>query len=699
KHLVAATLEELVDKGRIISLKGRRFGFPEMLHMVVGQYSGTRKGFGFVIPDEVGRADVFVPERDVNGAMHGDKVVVRVAGDPKAERISGEIIKILSRAREYVTGKFEDAGHLFFVVPVEERIPWDILIPGDSRGGAKPGEMVVVRLIEYPQRTRGPVGEIFEVLGMKGAPGVDTRVTISKHELRDEFPAEVFEEAEAKARPVSEADRKGRKDFRDVPMVTIDGADAKDFDDAVSIELLANGHYKLGVHIADVSHYVKPGSPLDEEAYLRSTSVYLADRVIPMLPESLSNGMCSLRSGEDRLAQSAIMYFDAKGKLLQKRLYDSVIRVDKRATYDEVYAILSGAPDAPLDEYPPKIVDRLRAMDKLARILRRKRFSRGALELELPEARAVISDDGTVASLELREQNSAHQLIEEFMLAANEAVATHAGRHGIPFVYRIHERPDLTKLESFATCMTELGHPVNLPPTIGPKATQKLLNSCKETSHERLAGMLLLRSLAQARYSPQNVGHFGLASQEYAHFTSPIRRYPDLMVHRILRMLRQHGAPAVRSEKLDLAEKCAWTSQRERAAMEAEREVLKRKQAEYMKQHVGDEFDGYISGVQSWGVYVCLDDTLAEGLIRLSDLSDDYYEHEPRRYSITGEHTGKVFRLGDPIRVQLIRADTEASQLDFTPAPGHPKRKRKGPKPRRKKYPQGKRGGRSKLRR
>ena len=688
-------VNDLVEAGEIVQIRGKRFGALEHMNLVSGTLIGHPDGYGFVQllprPGQADLPDIFVSGRDIGGAMHGDKVVVRVAGSvrsprlpkskrsgrpEKAKKTKGEIIRVLERAHSSLIGYFEKGRNFGFVVPIDNRISQDLYVNFADSLGAESGQIVAADITEYASHHRNPEGKITEILGTRGDRGLDTELLIRKHGLSTEFPPSALNAAEKLQRKISRSEIKRRVDLRDLPMVTIDGADAKDFDDAVSIEITEKGNYLLGVHIADVSYYVKPGSALDDEAYARATSIYLEDKVLPMLPERISNDLCSLREKEDRLAMTVKMEMDPKGKLLGHDIFESVICVNHRMTYDDVFAILEG--DATLSKQYSDFVDNFQTLNKLARMLRSKRIANGSLDFNFPEARAIFDGEGEVIDIVLQKHTLAHELIEELMLLANDTVARHVTAQESPMMYRLHETPDPDRISTFREFVVSLGYQLGEKDSTTPRGLQTVSRQIKGKPEEPLINYLMLRSLKMARYSTENLGHFGLAFECYTHFTSPIRRYPDLVVHRILRALGSGGAQLVKeeySEHLDrIAEHC---SSREREAMEAERESLKTKQMMFMSDKVGDEFAGRITGVHSYGLFVELVDFLAEGLIQVSSLEDDYYIFMEEKHCLLGENTGISFRLGDEVKVQVVRVDLDRRRMDFVLANDKPPVKRK----------------------
>lgn len=673
-----AALKELTESGELVQTRGKRFGLPEHMNLVVGVLIGHPDGYGFVQPlprpGQINLPDVYVRGRNVNSAMHGDKVIVRLTdairprrprrGQPVTQRLQGEIIRVLERAHRTIVGVYEEGRNFGFVIPTEKRISQHLYVDFRDSLKAQAGEVVVAEIIEYPSHHRNPEAKIIEVLGRRDSKGVDTELLIRKHDLSTEFPRKVLEATEKLGRAIPEKEIKKRIDLRELPMITIDPSDAKDFDDAISIEMTEKGNYLLGVHIADVSHYVKPGKPIDEEAYERATSIYLEDRVLPMLPERLSNNLCSLREKEERLAVSVKMEIGPRGNVRRHEIFDSIIRVNHRMAYDEAFAVLEG--ERSLTEKYSDFAENLKTMNRLARILRAKRSAKGSLDFNLPEAKAIFDDDGQVVDIILQRQTMANELVEEFMLLANETVARHITAHNIPMIYRIHEEPNAEKIEAFRQFVASLGYLLSERESRTPRGLQKISRMVQGQPDEMLINYLLLRSLKEARYSSENAGHFGLACDCYTHFTSPIRRYPDLVVHRIVKSLSAGGPDSARGtvppNLENVAEHC---SLREREAVDVERESLEIKQLLFMSGKLSDEFAGRITGVQSFGLFVELEDYLIEGMIRVSDLDDDYYIFMEEKHCLAGENTGKTYRLGDKVRVQVVRVDVEKRQMDF----------------------------------
>jgi len=663
---LAAILEELEREGAIYKTNKDRYGVPDKMSLIVGRLQGNERGYGFLIPDDDSIGDLFIPADGMSGAMHNDRVIARITSKSTGERrAEGEIVKVIKRANSTIVGTFESSRYFGFVVPDEKKITGDIFIPKDEFNGAKPGNKVVAEIVKWPEKRRNAEGRIIEIIGDINEPGTDILSVIRSHNLPESFPEDVIRQAEKIGDRVDESALKGRRDLRNLRMVTIDGEDAKDLDDAVSIERLPGGRFRLGVHIADVSYYVTEGSPLDNEALKRGTSVYLVDRVIPMLPPQLSNGICSLNPHVDRLAFSVMMEIDKNGKVVNHDIFESVINTNERMTYEDVYKILEEG-DRQLSERYAYLLDDFAAMKELALILRSRRMARGALDLDFPEAKIILDEKGKPKEVKKYKITIANQIIEEFMLACNETVAERFYWADVPFVFRIHEEPDNEKIMEFAEFCRHLGYRLKGVNKVHPKALQEIIIKAKGTKEETIISTVMLRSLAKARYSHENLGHFGLAAKFYCHFTSPIRRYPDLIIHRLIKEELKGGFSEERERMImkklpEIARQC---SERERAADEAERETEELKKVEYMKEHVGEEFDGIISNVTSFGMFVELDNTI-EGLVRVSNMDDDYYVFDDKHYCLVGEHTKKRYRIGDEIRVLLVRADIATRQLDF----------------------------------
>lgn len=658
-------LRDMEKDGQIVKTRTEHYGVPDRMGLVVGRLQGHQKGFGFVIPEEE-RPDVFIPSSYLNGAMNGDKVVAKVTREEKkGKKCEGEIIRILERANKKVIGTFEDSRNFGFVVAEEKRIYQDIFIPKDCKKGAKTGDVVIAEITEWPDKRRNPEGKVVEILGKKGEKGIDILTIIKKNNLPEEFPVKVENYAENISEEIPKEEYERRKDLRDLTIVTIDGEDAKDLDDAISIERRPNGNYYLGVHIADVSHYVKEKNPLDKEALKRGTSVYLIDRVIPMLPKKLSNGICSLNPKVDRLTLSCFMEIDKNGKVVDHEIVESIIKTSERMTYTEVTKILRDEDEETIKRYD-YLVDTFKLMEELCGILNKKRLGRGAIDFDFEECKIILNELGKPIDIKPYERAIANRIIEEFMLICNETIAEHMFWANMPFVYRIHEDPDEEKLMHFNEFVHNLGYVIRWGQEVHPKALQDIIEKIKGKKEETVVSTLLLRSMKQARYSPESVGHFGLAARYYCHFTSPIRRYPDLIIHRIIKEFINGKIDDNRIKRLNTEVEYAakQSSEMERLAQEAEREVDDLKKAEYMSERIGEEYEGIISSVTNFGMFVELPNTI-EGLVHMSTLSDDYYVYDEKHLSLIGERTRKVYKLGDEVRIKVSKVDMFAHEVYF----------------------------------
>ncbi|HEX5108527.1 MAG TPA: ribonuclease R [Vicinamibacterales bacterium] len=663
-------LKALADRGELVRIRGNRFGLPEKMDLVVGRLTTNPAGFGFVVPELAGRDEqkaLYIAAANLTEAMHGDRVVARI--ERRTEKgFEGRILKILERSQQAIVGRFEaDSGGRGYVVPFDRRVLADVQVSSGEGISAEPGQMVVVEITRWPTATRGPMGRIVEVLGRIDEPGVDTRIVIRKFHIPDVHPEEAIEEARRLGSSVKERDTRGRTDFRNTTTVTIDGEHARDFDDAITIERLANGNYWLGVHIADVSHYVREGSALDEEAYERGTSVYFPERAVHMFPSELATGLCSLNPNVDRLVQSCLMEVDPKGQVRRYEMHDGVINSDARMTYTAVNAILTDRDEETIEKYRD-LVPMFEEMRGLFEILHARRRRRGAIDFDLPETEVVLSEFGEIEAILPSERNIAHRIIEEFMLLANETVAADLEKRAMPALHRVHEAPDLKKVAEFEAFITTLGYSLALTgATPRPKDFQRLIDRMKGTPEERPIAALMLRTMQKARYDAVSLGHFGLAAEHYTHFTSPIRRYPDLVVHRMLRESR--GGPVAEPRRAELEEElpeiARHTSEMERRADDAERELLQWKKVRFMADKVGDEFDGYITGVAQFGLFVELIEHFVEGLVHVSSMADDYYRFVEQQHVLRGENTRKIYRLGDKVKVQVVRVDLERRQVDL----------------------------------
>ncbi|MEK3790163.1 ribonuclease R [Paenibacillus sp. FSL R7-0204] len=666
-----ALLIELEKDGRIILTRGSRYGVPERMDLLRGRLQVHAKGFAFLIPDNREHPDVYIHANDLKGAMNGDIVLIRITSkSPSGGRMEGEVERILIRGVSQTVGVFQSLETYGFVLPDDKRINRDIFIPRESFKGAVDGEKVVVRIVNYPEGRAAAEGEIIEILGHKDDPGVDILSVIRKHQLPEAFPAEVMTEAEQAPDSITDEEiiEQGRRDLRGLNIVTIDGADAKDLDDAVNVERLENGHYKLGVHIADVGYYVREGSELDKEAYDRGCSVYLVDRVIPMLPHRLSNGICSLNPQVDRLTMSCEMEFDEQMKIVKHDVFTSVIRTKERMTYSDVRKIVEDEDPGLLERYAPLISD-FRLMKELAMKLRDARMRRGAVDFDFEESKIIVDEAGKAIDIVKRERSVAEQIIEEFMLVANETVAEHFHWLKVPFLYRIHEDPDPEKLQNFMAFAANFGYHVKgRGNSVHPRALQDLLEQIQGTKEQTVISTMMLRSMKQAKYDAESTGHFGLAAEFYSHFTSPIRRYPDLVIHRVMREVLENGGALSEKRHEYLASRmpdiAQQSSERERVAVEAERDTEQLKKAEFMQDKVGEEFEAMISSVTSFGMFIELDNTV-EGLIRLSALTDDYYHFDEAHMALIGERTSKVFRIGDEVKIRVAKVNMDDHTIDF----------------------------------
>jgi len=659
-------LDKLEEEAAIIKTRFGKYGVPERMNLVIGTLAAHAKGFGFVIPDNPAEQDVYIPSDALLNAMNKDRVVARIHSQTAGLRREGEIIRIVRRANLQLVGTFETSKHFGFVVPDDARLNQDIFIPKDDWNGAKSGARVTVEITKWPDKKRSAEGIIVEILGYKGDPGLEIVAIIKNHQLPLQFPPEVEQAAAGVEQTIQEHEIAGRRDLRAVPMVTIDSEDARDLDDAVDVQRLPNGRYRLGVHIADVSHYVQENSLLDQEARQRGTSVYLVDRVLPMLPPRLSNGICSLNAGEDRLAMSIQMEIDPRGRVLQYEVFPSVIRVATRLSYNIVRQILVDRNEALREEYRDLVLQ-IEEMEALCHVLRQRRMSRGAIDFDFPELKVKLDAQGRPLAILKRVRTISESIIEEFMLVANETVAEHMHGLGVPFVFRVHEEPAQEKMVKLNNLLNTFGQRIGATDDVQPMALQKILTRIAGRPEERIISTVMLRSLKQAKYQPDNVGHFGLAATYYTHFTSPIRRYPDLIVHRLIReTLQKGGISPKRREKLAalLPEITLHSSQQERAAAEAERDTVNLKLVEYMAQFINDEFDGVVSGVTAFGLFVELENGV-EGLVHVSSMDDDYYHYLEDQYALIGERTKKTYRLGDDIKVILMKVNTEERTIDF----------------------------------
>lgn len=666
KEFVKA-LVVMEEKGFVVRTRSNRYGLPEKMSLLRGKLTGHAKGFAFVIPEDKSMDDVFVPPPEMNNAMHGDIVLVRINTEASGARKEGTIVRIIERGVQEIVGTYTESKNFGFVIPDDKKIANDIFIPKEAINGAAEGHKVVVKLTTYPEGRMSAEGEVIQILGHKNDPGVDIISVIHKHGLPQEFPREALDQANNTPDTINESEIQNRRDLRDQVIVTIDGADAKDLDDAVTVTKLENGNYKLGVHIADVTHYVTEGSPIDKEASDRATSIYLVDRVIPMIPHRLSNGICSLNPKVDRLTLSCDMEINAEGQVVKHEIFQSVIKTTERMTYSEVNKILVDKDEEVRKSYQT-LVPMFEEMEVLAQILRGKRMNRGAIDFDFKEAKVLVDEEGKPTDVVLRERSVAEKLIEEFMLAANETVAEHFHWMNVPFIYRIHEDPNEEKLRRFLEFITNFGYIVKgTGNSIHPRALQEIVEAVQGQPEEMVVSTVMLRSMKQAKYDPESLGHFGLSTDYYTHFTSPIRRYPDLIVHRLIRTY-------LINNQIDSSTQAKWndklsgiadhSSNMERRAVEAERETDSMKKAEYMLDKIGEEYDGIISSVTNFGMFVELPNTI-EGLVHVSYLTDDYYRYDERNLAMIGERTSNIYRIGDEITVRVVNVNKDERSIDF----------------------------------
>lgn len=660
-------INELIAEGRVFETKKGKLASPKDLQMATGTFIGHARGFGFVTPD-AGGEDIFIPASETMGAMQKDRVLYKVLHKAeKGKKADGVIVRILERGQQRIVGTFEAGSKGYgFVVADDKKIAKDIFISRENTKGAVTGHKVVVEITDYGEDRRNPEGKVIEILGHINDPGVDILSVIRRYELAVEFPEEVYAEIEHLGTEVAEADKKGREDLRDLLTITIDGADAKDLDDAVSLKRLGNGNFELGVHIADVSHYVRENTALDKEAYARGTSVYLVDRVIPMLPHKLSNGICSLNPHVDRLALSCLMEVNGRGEVVSHRILESIINSDYRMTYTAVREILEDGTPALLEQYA-EILPMLEDMEELRQILGEKRRKRGSVNFDLPESKIILDENGKPIDIKPYEKSIATNMIEEFMLVCNETIAENSFWQEMPFMYRSHQEPDEDKLEKMEQFLRGFGYYLRKKDgEIHPRELQKVLQKAEETDEERIITRMVLRSMMQARYTAENGGHFGLAAKYYCHFTSPIRRYPDLEIHRMIKKmlhgeLDEKASAYYRRKMPDWAKHC---SKQERVAEDAERDTDALKKVEFMEDKVGQIYEGIISGVTNWGIYVELPNTI-EGMVALSQMDDDYYEFDEKKMLVFGKRMKKSYRLGDKVVVSVAKVDRMMGTIDF----------------------------------
>lgn len=666
--LLVKTLNALEEKGQLVRTRKNRYGLPEKMNLIRGKIEMNKKGFAFLIPDDEGESDIYIHSFDLASAMHNDIVIVRLEKKGnRDQRPEGVVIRIIERAIKQIVGTYDDNREFGFVIPDDTRIANDIFIPKGKANGAITGHKVIVDIVTYPEGRKSAEGEVVQILGHKNDPGIDILSIIYKHGIKIDFPQKVLDQAAATPDEISEEDIHGRRDLRNETIVTIDGADAKDLDDAVRVEKLENGNFLLGVYIADVSYYVTEHSAIDKEALERGTSVYLVDRVIPMIPHRLSNGICSLNRGVDRLTLSCEMEINEYGEVVSHEIFEAVIRTTERMTYEAVNKILVNKDEQLREKYKP-LVPLFEEMEELAQVLRKKRMKRGAIDFDFKEAQVIVDEEGTATDVVIRERSVGERLIEEFMLCANETIAEHFHWLDVPFIHRIHEAPDESKLEHFFEFLAGLGYVVKgTANDVHPLELQKVLERVKGETEEMVISKLMLRSMKQAKYDPISIGHFGLSTDFYTHFTSPIRRYPDLIVHRLIRTYLINGKlndKTLKYWKKQLPDIAKHASEMERAAVETEREVDDLKKAEYMLDKIGETFTGIIGSVTSFGLFVELENTV-EGLVHVSYMTDDYYHFSDRHHALIGERTGKVYRIGEEVEVRVINVNMEEHAIDF----------------------------------
>lgn len=662
---VVDALRDLCREGRIVRLKKNHYALPDAQNLLTGRVHAHPDGFGFLVPDDKGTEDLYLNRREMRRVMHGDRVMVRV-DRRKLGGVETHIVQIIERAQKRLIGTYDEIDGRGYLIPMDPRIGTAIALQQTAPESEK-GKVIAAELVRYGTAMSGPEGKLVQVMGNPDDPEVQVQSIVFRYGLTTSFPEPVHQEIARGAFAVGEDEIAARTDLRSLPIVTIDGEQARDFDDAVCARKI-NGHYELLVSIADVAHYVKPASALDQEAYRRGTSVYFPDRAIPMLPEALSNGICSLNPKEDRLTKTVAIEINGKGEVVHSRFFNSVIRSHERMTYTAVRRILVDKDSDMLERYR-NLVEQFKLMEELALLMNETRKARGNLDFDLPEAEIILDIQGTPENIVRAERNIAHRIIEEFMIAANEAVACYLKAQNLPLLYRVHEGPDVEALEAIAPLLLSLGYrlPMKRDP-ITPLEVQRLLESCRGKPAEKVINHVLLRAMKQARYQPENIGHFGLASSCYTHFTSPIRRYPDLTVHRMLDRAMQ-GDKLKPNERDDLdrylQEAGNYTSERERIAMDAEREMVDLKKAQFMMDKLGEEFTGVITSLANFGFFVELDAYFVEGLVRLSTLTDDDYHYYEKEYVIKGSRHGRKFRLGDPLRIKVVRINAFRSEIDF----------------------------------
>lgn len=668
RFLLEDLLSELINEGKIVQTKRGKYTKPEEVGLLTGTFEGNQGGYGFVVLDDDPEAkDIFIPKDCVNDAMHKDKVLCQIVKpEANGKRCEGEIVQIIERGKNEIVGTFQHNKSFGFVVPDDAKYGKDIFISKKLMNGAKTGHKVVCKIVQWPKAGKKPEGRITEILGHVSDPTTEILAVVRQYEIPVEFPEAVERQINGIAETVTEKESRNREDIRHIQMVTIDGADAKDLDDAITLEKLDNGRYTLGVHIADVTHYVRENTALDQEAYKRGTSVYLVDRVIPMLPRKLSNGICSLNAGVDRLALSCFMEVDETGQVKNHRITETLIHVDERMTYDDVKKILVDEDEDLIERYKD-FVPFFKNMEDLAQILRNKRTQRGSIDFDFEEAKIYLDDKGIPVEIKPYERSVATRIIEEFMLLCNETVAEDYYWQDVPFLYRSHEEPDPERILGLSEFIYNFGYSIKgKHGTVHPKAMQKVLDDIAGTAEEPIISRLVLRSMKQAKYTATSEGHFGLAAKYYSHFTSPIRRYPDLQIHRIIKKNlngKMEGKYQTQLSNMmpEIAKHC---SMNERRAEEAERETEKLMKVRFMEDKLGQIFDGVISSITKWGMYVELPNTI-EGLVHVSNMDDDYYVYDDKLHVFVGERTKRIYRLGDRVKVKLIDTDVIRKTIDF----------------------------------